>query len=148
MIPLAAVVAAARSWIGTPFHHQARLKGVGVDCAGLIIGVARELGVVAPEFDVGGYSRVPDGLSMLRYVEEHMQPVAGEAQPGHVLLLRWHQAPQHLGVLGDYRHGGLSIIHAAERAGQVIETRLMFHAGMQPVGVFALPGTEGAWHSS
>ena len=33
------VVAAAREWLGTPFHHQARLRGVGVDCVGLVIGV-------------------------------------------------------------------------------------------------------------
>ena len=40
------VVTAAREWIDTPFHHQARLKGVGVDCVGLVIGVARELALV------------------------------------------------------------------------------------------------------
>lgn len=26
----------ARTWVGTPFHHKARIKGVGVDCGGLI----------------------------------------------------------------------------------------------------------------
>jgi cell wall-associated NlpC family hydrolase len=29
----AAVVAEARSWLGTPFHHQGRVKAAGVDCA-------------------------------------------------------------------------------------------------------------------
>jgi len=23
----------ARTWLGTPYHHQPRVKGVGVDCA-------------------------------------------------------------------------------------------------------------------
>jgi cell wall-associated NlpC family hydrolase len=26
----------ARTWIGTPYHHRARVKNVGVDCGGLI----------------------------------------------------------------------------------------------------------------
>lgn len=37
------VVAAARRWIGTPYHHQASRIGVGADCLGLIRGVWREL---------------------------------------------------------------------------------------------------------
>ena len=35
----AAVVAHARAWIGTPYHHQASHIGVGTDCLGLIRGV-------------------------------------------------------------------------------------------------------------
>lgn len=33
------IVAEARAWIGTPYHHQASLKGVGADCLGLVRGV-------------------------------------------------------------------------------------------------------------
>src|SRR5215207_7343246 len=33
------IVAAARGWIGTPYHHQASVKGVGCDCLGLIRGL-------------------------------------------------------------------------------------------------------------
>jgi cell wall-associated NlpC family hydrolase len=29
-----AVIAEARTWLGTPWHHQASLKGVGCDCIG------------------------------------------------------------------------------------------------------------------
>ena len=47
MIARAAIVAAARGWIGTPYRHQASLKGVGCDCLGLVRGVWRE--VVGPE---------------------------------------------------------------------------------------------------
>jgi NlpC/P60 family putative phage cell wall peptidase len=36
-----AIVAEARSWIGTPYRHQASLKGAGADCLGLIRGVYR-----------------------------------------------------------------------------------------------------------
>jgi hypothetical protein len=44
--------------------------------------------------------------------------------------------------LGDYRHGGLSIIHGASDPGRVIETRLMFSEHMKFVAAFVLPGVE------
>lgn len=143
MTSRADVIAAARQWIDTPFHHQARLKGVGVDCVGLVIGVARELGLIAPDFDVVGYPRVPDGTSLMELAATHMTPIDRAAmQPGDVVVVSFDRDPQHLGILGDYRHGGLSIIHAAGLTGRVIETRLMFSEQMKYVAAFALPGVE------
>ena len=50
------VIAIARSWLGTPYHDQASLRGVGCDCLGLARGVWRE--VVGPEpFPIPPYSR-------------------------------------------------------------------------------------------
>ena len=43
------VVAIARSWIGTPYHHQASAKGVGCDCLGLVRGIFREIYGREPE---------------------------------------------------------------------------------------------------
>ena len=143
MTSRADVVVAARTWTDTPFHHQARLKGVGVDCVGLVIGVARELGLIAPDFDVVGYPRVPDGTSLMALAATHMTPIDRAAmQPGDVVVVSFDRDPQHLGILGDYRHGGLSIIHAAGLTGRVIETRLMFSKQMKYVAAFALPGIE------
>ena len=52
----ARVIAIARSWLGTPYHDQASLRGVGCDCLGLARGVWRE--VVGPEpFPIPPYSR-------------------------------------------------------------------------------------------
>jgi cell wall-associated NlpC family hydrolase len=42
------VIDAARSWIGTPFHHVAGRKGVGVDCAHFLARVYEEAGVIPP----------------------------------------------------------------------------------------------------
>jgi len=39
----AAVVAAARGWLGTPYRHQASVRGQGADCLGLVRGVWREV---------------------------------------------------------------------------------------------------------
>lgn len=32
----AAVIAEAESWLSTPYHHEARIKGHGVDCAQIL----------------------------------------------------------------------------------------------------------------
>ena len=51
----ARVVAEARRWLGTPYHHHARIKGVGADCAQLPLAVYAAVGII-PETDVGAYS--------------------------------------------------------------------------------------------
>ncbi len=56
-ITRAAIVAEARSWIGTPHRHQASLKDVGCDCFGLVLG--------APDAEITSSTihDVPDGAS-------------------------------------------------------------------------------------
>ena len=64
-----AVLAEAESWIGTPFHHQGRVKGPqgGVDCAMLLLEVFLAVGVipaagsmgVSPVDDTGRRPRLP-----------------------------------------------------------------------------------------
>ena len=49
MLTRDAIAAAARGWVGTPYHHQASCKGVGCDCLGLIRGLWRELCGPEPE---------------------------------------------------------------------------------------------------
>ena len=143
MTTRADVVRVARSYSGTPFHHMGRLPGVGLDCVGLLICCARELGLVALDFDIPAYTPSPDGGTMLAWTKEYMTPVSqAEMQPGNVILLITDTEPQHLAILGDYLHGGLSIIHAANAAKppRVIETRLMFSRVQRFVAVYALPG--------
>jgi cell wall-associated NlpC family hydrolase len=138
------VVAEARTWLGTPFIHQARLRGVGVDCVGLPIGVARSLGLVAPDFDVTGYPGSPDGKSLLGLADQHMTRIArADMQSGDVIVIRWEVEPQHFGMLGDYLHGGLSMIHAMgtrDGRGRVIEHRLDKSMLARFVAAYALPG--------
>lgn len=50
-----AVVKAARSFVGTRYHHEGKIKGVGVDCATLIALSFEEAGA-RPPIDVAPYS--------------------------------------------------------------------------------------------
>lgn len=50
------IVAEAYSWLRTPYHHQARIKGAGVDCVWLLICVYQVVGIVDRDFDPGNYS--------------------------------------------------------------------------------------------
>ena len=141
MTDRAAMVAAAREWIGTPWVHQQRLKGVAVDCVGLVIGIGRELGMCAPDFDVNGYGRRPDGTLLAQCAQLMRHIPRDTMQPGDVIVVATDSAPCHMGILGDYRHGGLSLIHAAMGGlNRVVEHRLMFVRNMQFKGAYALPG--------
>lgn len=113
------VVAAARGWIGVPFKHQGRTRE-GIDCAGLGINVGLELGEDFP--DINGYERSPDGSmqpACERYLVRIPYPVVG-----CLLMMRFATQPQHIAIAGNYRYGGLSVIHALERTGFVTEHRL------------------------
>ena len=140
MISRDQIVAEARSWLGTPWVHQHRTKGVAVDCAGLVIGVARALGIVADDFDVQGYGRQPDG-TLLDLCDAHLQRITqAQMQPGDVVVVAVERDPQHMGVVVPYRSAGLGIVHAASLAGKVIEHRLLFGAGMLFRRAYRFPG--------
>ena len=131
-----AIVTAAREWMGTRFHHQGRKKKQGsapggVDCLGLLVGVARELNLVSPqgallaEADVQDYGHIPDGKKLQATLGTLMQEVTGSAmQAGDVLLMRFEREPQHLAIVSDHPQGGLGIIHAYAAARKVVEQRL------------------------
>jgi cell wall-associated NlpC family hydrolase len=50
-----AVLAAARTWKGTPYHHQSNIKAVGVDCLYFIAEAYREAGIVS-QIDIPTYA--------------------------------------------------------------------------------------------
>lgn len=133
------VVACARTWIGTRFHHQGRVKNVGCDCAGLVIGVAQELGL--SDFDVTGYARLPDGEYLKALCDKHLSRIPLNAiQPGDVLLMKFAEHPQHLAIVADYAHGGDSIIHAYAPSKKVVETRLDTTWWLRVVAAYRIPG--------
>jgi len=121
-ITRAQIVAEARAWLGTPFHHQACLRGVGVDCAQMVIAVARAVGYVPEQFAVGGYAQRPEPGIILETLGQWCRQIAlAEALPGDILVLRWERDPAHLAIVTET--DPLRIIHcyAPRGKGGVVE---------------------------
>lgn len=111
------VLSTARRCLGTPFRHQGRVLGVGMDCAGLIIFVARELGFAGEFFEVP-YGRYPNAGTLRSLCDRYLDPIARH-EPGDIVLMAWQQEPQHLAIVTD-----IGIIHSYAAARKVVEHSL------------------------
>ncbi len=149
MTTRAAVVAEAKSWAKTPYQHQASLKGVGVDCIGLIRGVARGCGLVDP-FETGaahkyfGYSQMPNPALLLEACRAFLQPIDTEAATvGDILLFnfadRGVKDPQHFGIIT--RAEPPYVIHSLAPH-CVLEHRINEVWAARVVAAYALRGVE------
>lgn len=137
------IVPVVREWIGTPFQHQGRLPGVALDCIGLVICACWELGIKPRSFNFKAYPGIPDGRSLIAECNNHMTRIrADDMAVGDVAVFRFGRHPQHLGIVGDYVHGGFSLIHAAQQEGEVIEHHLDSSHMKRLVAAYRLPGIE------
>jgi NlpC/P60 family putative phage cell wall peptidase len=117
------VVEAARGWLGTPYHHAADIKGVGVDCAMIIVRVFADLGLI-PQFDPRPYP--PDwhlhrgAERYLGWVRKYADPVRpGEPiRPGDLVMFRFARAVSHGGIVETIEPETI-MIHADRDAGCV-----------------------------
>ncbi|MBI3223046.1 MAG: hypothetical protein HYZ46_08335 [Nitrosomonadales bacterium] len=114
----ARVIEAAQGWLNTPYHHKARVKGAGVDCAQLLIGVYAEAGLIDP-FDTGDY---PMDWMLHREEErfllwlEHYCDVVASPLPGDIAIWRYGRTFSHGAIVTDWP----TIIHAWRPAGRVV----------------------------
>ncbi|MGI8526915.1 MAG: NlpC/P60 family protein [Pseudolabrys sp.] len=105
MVSRAGIIAEARSWIDTPYVHQASLKGVGCDCLGLVRGVWRAVYGAEPE-EPPPYTRdwaeARGRETLAEAAGRHMVPMALDAiRPGDVLLfaMKDHSPAKHCAFL-------------------------------------------------
>lgn len=120
------VVDIARSWIGTPYHHQAAVMGVGCDCLGLIRGVWSARYGDEPEA-IPNYSAdwsEPQGHEALMQAATRHFTRKTQADPGDVLLFRMRSGAvaKHLGILTGSGQSP-SFIHSYQGHG-VVESPL------------------------
>ncbi len=119
------IVDEAASWVGTPYHSHARLKGIGVDCAMLVAEVFEACGVI-PHVDPGYYS--PEWH--LHRTEEKLLgwlarlgvelPADHVARPGDIAAFRTGRAFGHTAIVTSWPNG----IHACREDGGVYEADL------------------------
>ncbi len=119
----AAVLAEARTWLGTPWHHEGGVKGAGVDCAMLLACVFSAVGAI-PAIDPRPYPidhmLHSSDERFLGWLLRYADPVTeGEPQPGDVVVYK---------VARCYSHGAIvqawpQIIHAFRDERAVVTTR-------------------------
>lgn len=137
------ILAEARSWIGTPYRHQASAKGLGSDCLGLLRGVWRATLGAEPEA-VPPYTEdwaEPQRREALREAAERWllsKPLA-EAEPGDVVLFRMrdNSVAKHLGIQSAV-HPTPYFIHSYTGHG-VVESPLSQPWQRRIVARFAFP---------
>src|SRR5437660_820030 len=110
------IVDKARELLGVRWHHQGR-STAGIDCVGVPIWIAHELGL--SEFDETGYGRLPEARRLIAGLNTNMDRVQGEPQMGDVLLMRFQTDPQHVAIVTD-----LGILHAYMATRKVVEHSL------------------------
>lgn len=120
MTTRADIVAAARSYLGVRWHHQGRSLA-GLDCIGLVIAVAHDLGL--SDYDINGYARIPDGRTLRATMAQQMDVLKREPLPGDVLLFAFQRNPLHTAIVTD-APSGLGMIHAFANKRMVVEHRL------------------------
>ncbi|MCC3862539.1 C40 family peptidase [Emcibacteraceae bacterium Y4] len=126
------IILAARSWLGRPWRHQGR-SSTGVDCAGLVVLVARSLGLA--DHDVSGYRRTPHAGRFVAAFREAMEEIRiADLKTGDVILFADGISPCHVAfyVAGEDQPW---IIHAHALRRKVVEE--IYTADWQKIAIHA-----------
>jgi cell wall-associated NlpC family hydrolase len=114
-----AIVAEAMTWLRTPYAHKQRLKGAGVDCAGLPLETYAACGIIPPT-DVGEYSsqwHLHRSREMyLEWVDKFGRRIPLEdARAGDFLVYKFGRTFSHGAIVLEPPR----VIHAYAKAGMV-----------------------------
>jgi len=148
------VVELARSWVDTPFVHQGRSRFVrlngkrtgGIDCAGLIVVVGHDSGMLPASVDVPAYRRFPDGKTIRAMLGQYAVEIPmRNAQPGDVACFRviGSRFPHHLAILSDLSGDRLGMIHSFFELRRVVESGYSEPWLSRTVSVHSWPELEG-----
>ena len=147
------VVAETLTWIGTPYHHQARVKGIGVDCAQLLVGVALGAGLISE----AEAAQVPMNYSvewnihnreevMLGILEDMgCKPVVGIPKPGDIIAFKVGRAHGHLGIIvtsTEFVHAELQGSIKGSENGKVVRVHMAGEWAKLPKLFVSFPGAE------
>lgn len=116
------VVFEALTWLRTPWHHAARIKGVGVDCVNLLIAVYSKVGLI-DEFNLEAYPRdwnlhrdEPLFIKgLLKFAD-----VVSEPEIGDVAMFRFGRHAAHGGIIIEHD----KVLHAYLNFGRVTITEI------------------------
>lgn len=101
------IIQHATDWLNTPYHHHARIKGVGVDCAMLVACVANEVGLMSdaemhliPNYPTQWHlhNREEKLLELLEIFGCKQIPKE-QTQPGDIVCFQFGRTTSHLGIM-------------------------------------------------
>ncbi len=127
------IAEAARAYLGVPFHPHGRTRA-GLDCAGLVLAVARDLGLVlrdVPPF----YAPLRSGFALLRELRDQLVEVNFRRPPAGAVLAFSFGRAEHAAILIE---APACVVHAWRSAGRVVETVLDDATARRVVGAFLL----------
>ena len=136
------VIAEARTWIGTPYQHKGRVKGVGVDCGGLLYQVYNPFVRMRPfpKNYAPDWSLHRENEIYLDFIRPYTVEV-GAPVPGGMALFKVGRNWSHAAILSEKK----TYIHSWGRNqhGGVVESQIGFFArggddNIRPVRYFDL----------
>lgn len=125
------IVNVARKWLNTPFHPQGRLKGIGCDCVGLIVGIASELNIKSKqggyiqEYDMQDYDYKNDSSVLVHTINLHLEKT-NEMTTGDIIIFEFDESHFHLGLLSYISTTRVQLIHSCYTCQKVVEHRMPF----------------------
>lgn len=109
------VCSIAASWLDTPYHHHARVKGQGVDCVHLLCAVLEESGLTSA-IDPGFYDRAHHLHRDEEIYADALDRMAARTvhpKPGDIALFKFFRTHSHAGFMVSTA----DVIHALTRPG-------------------------------
>ncbi len=107
----------ARSWIGTPFHPKAKIKKVGCDCVGFVLGLLEEI-FSAKKLIVPDYCNpFTESVKLLNFMEKNFEK--GPIALGGILLIKLSATQYHIALITALTP--LQIIHSSSSLGVIEE---------------------------
>lgn len=111
----------ARSWLGTPYHHQAAIKGAGVDCAMFIKSVFEEAGHISrtplPDYSPQWHLHQSTELLVKRLLRQAVEIERAAVQPADIVALKFGKTHSHCAIVLE---GGWPLIAHADYESRVV----------------------------
>ena len=122
-------IAAVRLFNGAPYRHLGR-SPLGVDCLGVLVCAAHDLGLIPREVDRREYSRNVADYTLVEEIEAsgylERLPQWTDARPGDVLLQKFHKRlpASHVLIVTKFDGQYWTVLHASRASKRVEEVRL------------------------